>query len=344
MLFLQPERDFPGQPLSPREVARGVEAFLWLSALLAAAAFLAVQGSSPGYLPPGAAPPGAASEGAAGTGVLDYDSEGDGVALRAGGAPGGAASGDAKAAGGARAAAPAAAAAAGEAAPAARPPGAPPATRPCPACAATQLPRAHHCRECDRCVATFDHHCTLIGTCVGERNRARFLLLLLAQALLQATLIGIINTAFVWRAENGEWVGANFGALLALAALWIAQLPLLGLAAFHAWCACASATTWETARGAGGLWYLEGLAAKDCDLPFSGASPAANLRAFCCELDAWDCCGGSGGGGGGGGAAAGCCCKREDAWAPRVWTPRMLEDRDARDPLQVWENAWWSCC
>ena len=148
--------------------------------------------------------------------------------------------------------------------------------------------------------------------------------------MLQATLIGIINTAFVWRPGNGEWVAANLGALLALVVLWLAQLPLLALAAFHAWCACASATTWETARGAGGLWYLEGLHAKDCDLPFSGASPAANCAAFCCELEAWDC--------------APACGKPEATWAPREWTPRMLQDRDARDPLQLWENHWWSCC
>jgi hypothetical protein len=346
ILFIQPERNYPGEPLAPREVARGVEAFLWLCGALAAAAFLSVQGSSPGYLAPGEGPS-PSPAGAAGVGALDRDSEDEGAALRV--AEGAAVGGEGALSGGEKGGE---GGGGGSAPPApAAPPPPPPATRPCPVCAAAQPPRAHHCRECDRCVATFDHHCTLIGTCIGERNRARFLLLLLAQALLQAALIGVLNTALAWRAGTGDWVGANFGALLALAVLWVAQLPLVALAAFHAWCACASATTWETARGAGALWYLRGLGAKDCDLPFSGPSPAANLRAFCCELEAWDCCGSSGGsgsGGGGGGAPrgapAGCCCKREDAWVPRAWAPRMLEDRDANNPLQLWENAWWSCC
>lgn len=47
--------------------------------------------------------------------------------------------------------------------------------RRCRPCRIAPPLRSHHCRICKICVATFDHHCLYIGTCIGERNRGRFL-------------------------------------------------------------------------------------------------------------------------------------------------------------------------
>ena len=41
--------------------------------------------------------------------------------------------------------------------------------------------RTKHCKKCDYCVATHDHHCPWIGNCVGERNKARFYYYLIVQ-------------------------------------------------------------------------------------------------------------------------------------------------------------------
>lgn len=55
-------------------------------------------------------------------------------------------------------------------------------TRYCTACHIDQPIRAKHCSECKRCVATFDHHCPFLGTCIGEKNRLVFYWYLFFQA------------------------------------------------------------------------------------------------------------------------------------------------------------------
>ncbi len=44
----------------------------------------------------------------------------------------------------------------------------------CTLCRVVQPLRTKHCRACDRCVATFDHHCKWLGNCVGEKNKPVF--------------------------------------------------------------------------------------------------------------------------------------------------------------------------
>jgi hypothetical protein len=210
-------------------------------------------------------------------------------------------------------------------------------------CYGTQQPRTHHCRICDRCVATFDHHCTLLATCIGERNRARFLLLVLAQAAANACAIGILNSGLVHRAGTGEWLAANGLAIAVLVLLWPVQLFVLWLLGLHAWCMVTNSTSWEITRGATNLWYLQGRGAKECDIPFSQGL-LGNVRLFCCALEAWDCRASASAAARGGGCAAGsCCCKPEADFVQHTWVPVML-DRDAQDPLQLWENAWCSMC
>lgn len=44
----------------------------------------------------------------------------------------------------------------------------------CAVCDVPKICRSHHCKHCNKCVATYDHHCVMLGTCIGERNHCRF--------------------------------------------------------------------------------------------------------------------------------------------------------------------------
>ena len=44
----------------------------------------------------------------------------------------------------------------------------------CEVCRGYKAPRAHHCRQCDRCVKKMDHHCPWLGNClVGRRKKEK---------------------------------------------------------------------------------------------------------------------------------------------------------------------------
>nr|VZI33391.1 unnamed protein product [Spirometra erinaceieuropaei] len=61
----------------------------------------------------------------------------------------------------------------------------------CLRCESVRPPRAHHCRRCDVCILRFDHHCTFLGQCVGYRNIASFLHL-----LVYSSIICLFSTCF----------------------------------------------------------------------------------------------------------------------------------------------------
>ena len=50
----------------------------------------------------------------------------------------------------------------------------------CKWCGRIKLKCTKHCRMCNVCVEEFDHHCDLLGICIGKGNRKRFLLFLFA--------------------------------------------------------------------------------------------------------------------------------------------------------------------
>lgn len=46
----------------------------------------------------------------------------------------------------------------------------------CTTCCVIRPPKTSHCSSCDHCVKMFDHHCDVVGNCIGQRNWRNFVL------------------------------------------------------------------------------------------------------------------------------------------------------------------------
>eukprot|EP00301_Raphidiophrys_heterophryoidea_P017079 c26859_g1_i1.p1 GENE.c26859_g1_i1~~c26859_g1_i1.p1 ORF type:complete len:308 (-),score=44.70 c26859_g1_i1:194-1051(-) len=102
----------------------------------------------------------------------------------------------------------------------------------CHTCKIWRPPRASHCPECNNCVREFDHHCPVIGTCIGARNvKYFFLTVLFGYSLL---LFVIIDTILFFVIKEGvhhqhRTLGIAFVVILGV----LVGVPLTGFAGFH---------------------------------------------------------------------------------------------------------------
>jgi len=127
----------------------------------------------------------------------------------------------------------------------------------CTSCKVVRPPRASHCRDCDNCVLTFDHHCPFVNNCVGQRNYAFFSGFLYSTGCLGLAVFSGIGIYFYHVARGS---GSDSGTVLNDPVLYVLLIiigaptailivAVFGLSIFHAFLACRGRTTKELLTG-----------------------------------------------------------------------------------------------
>ena len=193
----------------------------------------------------------------------------------------------------------------------------------CEACVISPPLRSHHCRVNGRCVATFDHHCGFLNTCIGERNHFRFWLFVSLNLVCSHDALGILSSGY--KIQDGVWLAVGLMSRLYVGFIWLAAALMWVI---HTVIAVSNVTTFEMTRGSD-IDYLRGTRMFDC--PFGGG-PCRNVMAFFARDDMSKSIRRARG-------------RRVEDWTPVMWRmPRSIE----RDSSDVWnnpyQNKYWSCC
>lgn len=176
--------------------------------------------------------------------------------------------------------------------------------------------RAAYCKVTKRWIYTYDHYCPLLGTPIGERNRGRFWMFLLAQTVALGQAAALAETTVRW---EDIFKGVEVP-LFACLALWITFLSIAVFFLFHTFLALTNMTSNEFLRAAT-LDYLHNT--EDFDLPFS-RGPCANLYLFFSQDGLFWWC---------------------HKWKPIPWVRAAFINRNAADWWNhPWQNKYWSCC
>ncbi|CBJ32842.1 conserved unknown protein [Ectocarpus siliculosus] len=128
----------------------------------------------------------------------------------------------------------------------------------CITCHIVRPPRTKHCKHCNNCVLTFDHHCPWTGNCVGARNYRSFMafiiLITISSSLVCAMSVvhTVTRTGHVgpmYLTDSVNLPGSRF--VSPVLGLWTAMITVLvgALLCFHVYLLAKGQTTNEYLRG-----------------------------------------------------------------------------------------------
>lgn len=122
----------------------------------------------------------------------------------------------------------------------------------CQTCQMYRPPRASHCSRCNNCVDRFDHHCPMVGNCIGRRNYRYFYLFVTSTAIMCCYVLGCNIATIVLRAMESD-VGDAFKKSVASLIEGIVCLGSLasvgGLMCYHSMLVAREMTTNEDIKG-----------------------------------------------------------------------------------------------
>jgi len=93
-----------------------------------------------------------------------------------------------------------------------------PSIRFCDKCKILQIPEQRHCTFCDCCVYELDHHCGVVGNCIGARNKIHFAMLVLYYGLSFISLFASIAFIVIVTVIRAAGSDGEFSNALSLAA------------------------------------------------------------------------------------------------------------------------------
>jgi hypothetical protein len=116
----------------------------------------------------------------------------------------------------------------------------------CRVCTVWRPPRAAHCYTCGGCVQRLDHHCTILGACVGLRNHRFFIGFILCVGLGACTLLLADLTVIVGLVQRaGALSHPRLWTSLLLLVVLAPAACVLFVAYFHCWLLVADITMRE---------------------------------------------------------------------------------------------------
>lgn len=103
----------------------------------------------------------------------------------------------------------------------------------CRSCRVWRPPRAAHCYACARCVLRSDHHCALLGNCVGLKNH-RFFLLFVTLVGTGALTLAVSTMLLISQQLQSEGLSSSVALSFLLLVIFSLSSLVLLIARFHA--------------------------------------------------------------------------------------------------------------
>ena len=118
----------------------------------------------------------------------------------------------------------------------------------CASCRFIRPLRSKHCYDCGKCIIKYDHHCPMIGNCIGGKNHKYFILFIITQSI-------VINWSFYisWYTFLNSLLSFQFSLylwmirFLAVIVVSVPFMMVIGLSGYHCYLSASNQTSNEIA-------------------------------------------------------------------------------------------------